>query len=373
MPTVDRVLPWRRHHETAAVTELAPLLAELSAPPPEGPGRHHQPGVPDGGRGPPFADPVERRELHQPPAGGGHASSPTSGSTRSRWPPPCCTTPSRTPRSRCADVEANFGSEVATIVDGVTKLERIQFDSREAQQAATMRKMLVAMAQRPPGARHQARRPPPQHAHARRDARREAAARSPRRRSTSTPRWRTGSGIQEIKQQLEDLSFAALHPKRFAELDHLVATRTPEREVYLAQAVAEVRARLAELAIEAEVTGRGKHLWSIYEKMVVKGREFDDIFDLVAVRVIVDSIKDCYAALGSIHGRWRPVVGRFKDYIAMPKFNLYQSLHTTVIGPAGQADRGPDPHPRDAPAGGVGRRRPLGLQGRRRRPATSTG
>ncbi|HEY3485219.1 MAG TPA: RelA/SpoT family protein, partial [Ilumatobacteraceae bacterium] len=112
--------------------------------------------------------------------------------------------------------------------------------------------------------------------------------------------------------------------------------RTPEREVYLAQAVAEVRLRLSELGIEAEVTGRGKHLWSIYEKMVVKGREFDDIFDLVAVRVIVDSIKDCYAALGSIHGRWRPVVGRFKDYIAMPKFNLYQSLHTTVVGPGGK-------------------------------------
>ena len=143
-------------------------------------------------------------------------------------------------------------------------------------------------------------------------------------------------GIQELKQQLEDLSFAALHPKRYAELDHLVATRSPERDIYLAQAVSELRARLSDLGIEAEVTGRGKHLWSIYEKMVVKGREFDEIFDIVAVRVIVGSIKDCYAALGSIHGRWRPVTGRFKDYIAMPKFNLYQSLHTTVIGPAGR-------------------------------------
>ena len=101
-------------------------------------------------------------------------------------------------------------------------------------------------------------------------------------------------------------------------------------------AIAEVSNRLTELGINAEVTGRGKHLWSLYEKMVVKGREFDDIFDLVAVRVIVDSMKDCYAALGCIHGRWRPVVGRFKDYIAMPKFNLYQSLHTTVIGPDGK-------------------------------------
>ncbi len=142
--------------------------------------------------------------------------------------------------------------------------------------------------------------------------------------------------MQELKQQLEDLAFAALHPKRFAELDHLVSSRTPERDVYLAKTLAEIRARLDELGIKAEVTGRGKHLWSIYEKMVVKGREFDDIFDLIAIRVVVDSMKDCYAALGSIHGRWRPVVGRFKDYIAMPKFNLYQSLHTTVIGPMGK-------------------------------------
>ncbi len=142
--------------------------------------------------------------------------------------------------------------------------------------------------------------------------------------------------MQEMKQQLEDLAFASLHPKRFAELDHLVSSRTPERDLYLAKTLAEVRARLDELGIKAEVTGRGKHLWSIYEKMVVKGREFDEIFDLIAIRVVVDSMKDCYAALGSIHGRWRPVVGRFKDYIAMPKFNLYQSLHTTVIGPAGK-------------------------------------
>ncbi|MFZ4811877.1 MAG: RelA/SpoT family protein, partial [Ilumatobacteraceae bacterium] len=143
-------------------------------------------------------------------------------------------------------------------------------------------------------------------------------------------------GIQELRQQLEDLAFASLYPKRYAELDHLVSTRAPERDVYVAKAIAEVRARLAEVGIEAEVTGRGKHLWSIYEKMVQKGKEFDEIFDLVAVRVIVDSVKDCYAALGSIHGRYKPVVGRFKDYIAMPKFNLYQSLHTTVIGPGGK-------------------------------------
>ncbi len=234
------------------------------------------------------------------------------------------------------EVEAGFGAEVAGIVDGVTKLERLQFDSKEAQQAATMRKMLVAMA---------------------RDLRVLIIKLADRLHNMRTiagmaedKQHRIAQetldiyaplahrlGMQELKQQLEDLSFAALHPKRYAELDHLVSSRAPERELFLASAVAEVQARLAELGINATVTGRPKHLWSIYEKMIQKGREFDDIFDLVAIRVIVDSVKDCYAALGCIHGRWKPVVGRFKDYIAMPKFNLYQSLHTTVVGPGGKA------------------------------------
>ena len=142
--------------------------------------------------------------------------------------------------------------------------------------------------------------------------------------------------MQEVRQELEDLSFAAMHPKRYAEIDHMVSTRSPERDLYLTQVLEQVRERLAELRINAEVTGRPKHLYSIYEKMVVKGREFDDIFDLVGIRVIVDSVKDCYAALGSIHATWKPVQGRFKDYVAMPKFNLYQSLHTTVVGPQGK-------------------------------------
>src|SRR5690606_6197061 len=132
------------------------------------------------------------------------------------------------------------------------------------------------------------------------------------------------------------LSFAAMHPKRYAEIDQMVSTRAPEREIYLTQVLEQVRSRLAETGVEAEVTGRPKHYWSIYEKMVVKGREFDDIYDLVGIRVTVDTVKDCYAALGSIHATWKPVQGRFKDYIAMPKFNLYQSLHTTVIGPQGK-------------------------------------
>ncbi len=234
-----------------------------------------------------------------------------------------------------ADVSDEFGSDVAAIVDGVTKLERVQFNSKEAQQAATMRKMLVAMAK---------------------DVRVLIIKLSDRLHNMATvaalPDWKQERiaretidiyaplahrlGMQDMKTQLEDLAFAALHPKRFAEIDHMVSTRTPERDVYLAQVLEQVRDRLAELRIDAEVTGRPKHLWSIYEKMVVKGKEFEDIFDLVGIRVIVDTVKDCYAALGSIHATWKPVQGRFKDYIAMPKFNLYQSLHTTVVGPNGK-------------------------------------
>src|SRR3954452_15102737 len=234
-----------------------------------------------------------------------------------------------------ADVEAAFGSEVAAIVDGVTKLERLQFDSKEAQQAATMRKMLVAMAK---------------------DLRVLIIKLADRLHNMRTvagmPAWKQERiaqetldiyaglahrlGMQDLKQQLEDLAFAALHPKRYAEIDHMVATRSPERDLCLEQVLEDVRQRLKELPIAADVTGRPKHLWSIYEKMVVKGKEFDDIFDLVGIRVVVETVKDCYAALGSIHATWKPVQGRFKDYIAMPKFNLYQSLHTTVVGPQGK-------------------------------------
>ncbi len=233
------------------------------------------------------------------------------------------------------DVLREFGADVAAIVDGVTKLERVQFDSKEEQQAATMRKMLVAMAK---------------------DVRVLIIKLSDRLHNMRTlAALSTGKqeriaketldiyaplalrlGMQEMKQQLEDLAFAALHPKRYAEIDHMVSDRTPERDLYLTQVLEHVRERLAELRIDAEVTGRPKHLWSIYEKMVVKGKEFDDIFDLVGIRVVVDTVKDCYAALGSIHATWKPVQGRFKDYIAMPKFNLYQSLHTTVVGPQGK-------------------------------------
>jgi len=234
-----------------------------------------------------------------------------------------------------ADVETNFGVEVATIVDGVTKLERLHFDSKEAQQAATMRKMLVAMARdlrvlmikladRLHNMRTIAAVP---HEKQQRIAQETLDIYAPLAHRL---------GMQEIKQQLEDLAFAALYPKRYAELDQLVATRAPERNVYLAKTIGQVQQWLGEVKIDADLTARGKHLWSIYEKMVQKGRDFDEIHDLMAIRVVVDSEKDCYAVLGAIHGHWKPIVGRFKDYIAMPKFNLYQSLHTTVVGPGGK-------------------------------------
>src|SRR5437870_1503101 len=233
------------------------------------------------------------------------------------------------------ELTSRFGPEIARIVDGVTKLDRLQFDSREAQHSATVRKMLVAMAQdirvlliKLADRLHNMRTIASlTEAKQRRIAQETLDVYAPLAHRL---------GIAEMKWQLEDLAFATLHPKRYAEIEQMVSTRSPERDVYLAQVLEEVRERLEELRIWAEVRGRPKHYWSIYEKMVVKGREFDDIFDLVGIRVLVDSVKDCYAALGSLHATWKPVQGRFKDYIAMPKFNLYQSLHTTVVGPQGK-------------------------------------
>jgi GTP pyrophosphokinase len=235
-----------------------------------------------------------------------------------------------------SEIEAEFGVEVALIVDGVTKLDRVRFDSRQAQQAATMRKMLVAMAKDP------------------RVLLIKLADRLHNMQTIAAmPEWKQKRsaqetldiyaplahrfGIQDIKWQLEDLAFAALHPRRYAEIEQMVATRAPERDIYLAQVIDHVNERLDAARIEAQVTGRPKHLYSIYEKMIVKGKEFDEIYDLVGVRVLVASVKDCWAALGAIHGSWTPVQGRFKDYINTPKFNLYQSLHTTVVGPQGKA------------------------------------
>jgi guanosine-3',5'-bis(diphosphate) 3'-pyrophosphohydrolase len=224
-----------------------------------------------------------------------------------------------------------FGPGVANVVDGVTKLDRLQFDSKEAQQAATIRKMLVAMAD---------------------DWRVLLIKLADRLHNMRTlavmPEWkqrRTAQetfdvyaplahrlGVQQVRWQLEDLAFATLHPKRYAEIEQMVADRAPQREEYLERVLVHVRQRMTDMGVGADVTGRPKHLWSIYEKMVVRGKEFDDINDLVAIRVVVDSEKDCWAALGAIHAIWAPVQGRFKDYINTPKFNMYQSLHTTVIG-----------------------------------------
>ena len=235
-----------------------------------------------------------------------------------------------------ADIERELGVDVAAIVDGVTKLDRVQFDSKEAQQAATLRKMLVAMAK---------------------DIRVLLIKLADRlhnmRTIASLPEFKQQRiaqetldvyaplahrlGIADVKWQLEDTAFAVLHPLRYAEIEQMVATQAPEREELMSSVLVELRARLLELRIEADVTGRRKHYWSIYEKMITQGKQFDDVQDLVGVRVVVDSVKDCYAALGSIHAMWKPVLGRFKDYIAMPKFNLYQSLHTTVVGPSGKA------------------------------------
>ena len=238
----------------------------------------------------------------------------------------------------------------------------MEFESRLAQQAATMRKMLVAMANdirvllikladRLHNMRTIASLPEAKQSRIARETLDIYAPLAHR------------LGIGEIKWQLEDLAFAVLHPKRYAEIEQLVATRSPERDADLEAVLVEIRQRLDELHIDAEVTGRPKHYWSIYEKMVVRDKDFDEIIDLLGVRVVVESVKDCYAALGSIHAWWRPVQGRFKDYIAQPKFNLYQSLHTTVVGPGRPAGRGADPHRGHEPARRVRRRRALGLQG----------
>ncbi len=234
------------------------------------------------------------------------------------------------------EIASSFGTVIAQIVDGVTKLDRLNFSTKEAQQAATIRKMVIAMAK---------------------DWRVLVIKLADRLHNMRTidvmPEWkqrRTAQqtldvyaplahrlGIQQIKWQLEDLSFRVLQPKVYDEIAQMVATRAPSREQQVAEVVEMLKTRLSALGIQATVTGRPKHLWSIYEKMVVRSKEFDEINDLVGIRIIVDSEKDCWAALGAVHAAWPPVQGRFKDYVNSPKFNLYQSLHTTVIGPGGKA------------------------------------
>nr|WP_255728045.1 MULTISPECIES: bifunctional (p)ppGpp synthetase/guanosine-3',5'-bis(diphosphate) 3'-pyrophosphohydrolase [unclassified Nesterenkonia] len=226
-----------------------------------------------------------------------------------------------------------FGEEIALLVDGVTKLDKLKFG--DAAQAETVRKMVLAMAKdirvlmiKLADRLHNAR------------TWRYVAAESSARKAKETLEIFSPLahrlGMNTIKWELEDLSFAALYPKVYEEIVRLVGDRTPQREKFLSEVRETIADDLNEASISATITGRPKHYYSIYQKMIVRGKEFDDIHDLMGVRVLVDTIRDCYAVLGALHARWNPLPGRFKDYIAMPKYNMYQSLHTTVLGPSGK-------------------------------------
>jgi len=231
------------------------------------------------------------------------------------------------------ELAADFGDEVAMLVDGVTKLDKVKYG--DSAQAETVRKMIVAMskdirvlliklADRLHNARTWGFVPP------------EKAVKKATETLEIYAPLAHRLGIQAIKSELEDLSFAVMHPKLYAEIESLVKQRTPQREQYVQNVIDAVDADLRELRVRGRVMGRPKQLYSVYQKMVVRGREFDDIYDLIGIRILVGTVRDCYAVLGAIHARWTPLPGRFKDYIATPKFNLYQSLHTTVIGPGGR-------------------------------------
>ncbi|WP_308113101.1 MULTISPECIES: bifunctional (p)ppGpp synthetase/guanosine-3',5'-bis(diphosphate) 3'-pyrophosphohydrolase [unclassified Blastococcus] len=230
-------------------------------------------------------------------------------------------------------ITTDFGSEVAHLVDGVTKIDKVKLG--DAAQAETIRKMIVAMSRDPrvlviklADRLHNMRTlrflPPEKQEKKARETLEILAPLAHR------------LGMNTIKWELEDLAFATLYPKRYDEIVRLVAERAPSRDTYLAEVTASVTEQLRAAKIEAVVTGRPKHYYSIYQKMIVRGRDFTDIWDLVGIRILVDSVRDCYAALGIMHAHWQPVPGRFKDFVAMPKFNMYQSLHTTVIGPQGK-------------------------------------
>ncbi|HTL22638.1 MAG TPA: bifunctional (p)ppGpp synthetase/guanosine-3',5'-bis(diphosphate) 3'-pyrophosphohydrolase [Mycobacteriales bacterium] len=231
------------------------------------------------------------------------------------------------------DVREEFGEDVAHLVDGVTKLDKIKYG--EAAEAETIRKMVVAMARDPrvlviklADRLHNMR--------TLRYLRQEKQERIATVTLEIFAPLAHRLGMNTIKWELEDLAFATLYPKRYDEIVRLVADRAPSRDTQLAELVEAVSEHLKDAKIKATVSGRPKHYYSIYQKMIVRGRDFADIYDLVGIRVTVDSVRDCYAALGTIHALWSPVPGRFKDYIARPKFNMYQSLHTSVIGPFGK-------------------------------------
>ena len=231
-----------------------------------------------------------------------------------------------------AQLTRDFGEEIALLVDGCTKLDKVKYG--ESAKSETIRKMVIAMA---------------------RDIRVLVIKLADRLHNMRTLHYLRPDkqsriaqetleifaplahrlGMNAIKWELEDLSFATLHPKVYDEIVRMVAEAAPERDEFLSAVIDQVQTDLKAAKIKATVTGRPKHYYSIYQKMVVRGRDFAEIFDLVGLRILVESPRDCYAALGVMHVRWNPLPGRFKDYIAMPKFNMYQSLHTTVLGPQG--------------------------------------
>jgi guanosine-3',5'-bis(diphosphate) 3'-pyrophosphohydrolase len=231
------------------------------------------------------------------------------------------------------ELRGEFGEDIAALVDGVTKLDKVKYG--ESAEAETVRKMVVAMS---------------------RDIRVLVIKLADRLHNMRTLRYLPRDkqerkaretleifaplahrlGMNTVKWELEDLAFTMMYPKRYDEIARLVSQRAPRRDQFLQEVIADLSADLHEARVKGTVTGRPKHYYSIYQKMIARNVGFDEIYDLVGIRVLVDSVRDCYAALGTIHARWNPVPGRFKDYIAMPKFNMYQSLHTTVIGPGGK-------------------------------------
>ncbi len=231
-------------------------------------------------------------------------------------------------------VTEQFGEEVARLVEGVTKLTRIPYQSKEDAQVENLRKMFLAMAKRHPRHHHQAGRPAAQYAHAGESAAGQAASdRARDARHLRTDRASSGN-FWKIKWEIEDECLRYLDPASFHDIVERVAKTRREREADVEMGIARLRDEFKDLKINAEIQGRPKHFYSIYSK-IRSGRDFSTIYDLTAIRIIVDSVKDCYAALGAVHAMWTPLPGRFKDYIAMPKPNMYQSLHTTVVGPSG--------------------------------------